>query len=70
MVLRAVSPRKAIAAHCKGCIYDKAEPGTWLEQVMNCKITSCELYFHRPRRKASNTIGKDSLTEKTSEGDD
>lgn len=44
------SPRQAIAAYCRGCIYDplcKGE-GNWKDQVEACTITSCELYEHRP----------------------
>lgn len=42
------SPRKAIANHCKGCIYDSQDKGTWLQQVEDCTITECALYRHRP----------------------
>jgi len=42
-----LSPQKAIFNHCKNCIYDTAEKGTWIEQVENCKITQCEFYEHR-----------------------
>ena len=47
-----VSAQKAIHNHCKGCIYDPSEPGTWREQVCRCTITQCELYEHRPRSTA------------------
>lgn len=40
--------RASINAHCKSCIYDKAEPGTWRQQVEACTVTSCALYPHRP----------------------
>lgn len=43
-----ISPRRAIALHCKGCIYDPLAGGTWREQVEHCAITGCELYQHRP----------------------
>lgn len=43
-----MSLRKAINEHCKGCIYDKAEPGTWRQQVENCTVTACALYPYRP----------------------
>lgn len=42
------SPRKAIALNCRECIYDKADQGTWVQQVEACAITTCHLYQHRP----------------------
>jgi hypothetical protein len=42
------SPKQAIKAYCKGCIYDPANPGTWVQQVEDCTVTNCELYEHRP----------------------
>jgi hypothetical protein len=42
------SPKKAIANHCKGCIYDSHDKGNWLQQVEGCTITDCSLYHHRP----------------------
>jgi hypothetical protein len=56
-----ISPRKAIAAHCKGCLYDKAAPGTWRQQVEECTIKTCELYEFRPQRK--DKTNKAGLTE-------
>ena len=43
------SPQKAIRNFCKGCIYDQAEKGNWLEQVERCTVVKCELYEHRPK---------------------
>ena len=45
----AISLRKSINAMCKDCIYDKAEPGTWRQQVEKCDITACPLHRVRPR---------------------
>ena len=42
------SLRRAIDAHCKGCCYDNACPGTWRAQVTLCPIIGCELYNVRP----------------------
>lgn len=42
------SPKKAIASHCKGCVYDSQSAGNWRQQVEACTITNCELYEHRP----------------------
>lgn len=47
------SLRKAADAMCKECIYDKAEAGTWREQVENCNCTNCPLFEHRPRTMAT-----------------
>ena len=38
---------------CKQCIYDKAEPGTWREQVENCQVSACALYPVRPMTSAT-----------------
>ncbi len=42
-----LSAQKAIYAHCKGCIYDPKEKGTWVEQVEACTALQCELFEHR-----------------------
>lgn len=42
------SPRQAITRHCKGCIYDPQDKGTWRDQTEACTITNCDLYPHRP----------------------
>lgn len=47
------SLKQAINNMCKTCIYDKAEPGTWREQVENCSVTKCELYEVRPMTGAT-----------------
>ena len=41
---RTASLRSAIDAHCKGCCYDSACPGTWRAQVTLCPMLGCELY--------------------------
>ena len=41
--------RKAVDNHCKNCIYDELEPGTWRQQVEQCTATICDLYPFRPR---------------------
>jgi hypothetical protein len=43
-----ISAKQAIKSYCKGCIYDPANPGTWVQQVEDCTVTHCELYEHRP----------------------
>ena len=40
--------RKAVDNHCKSCIYDELEPGTWRQQVEQCTVTICDLYPFRP----------------------
>ena len=42
------SLRKAINDHCKGCVYDPANGGTWRQQVERCTVTLCPLYPVRP----------------------
>jgi hypothetical protein len=41
--------RKAINDNCKDCLYDKLEPGTWLQQVTLCVVKSCALHNVRPK---------------------
>ncbi len=53
-----MSLRKAINAHCKSCIYDDAEKGTWVKQVENCTVYKCDLYKVRPLTKASKQLIK------------
>jgi hypothetical protein len=45
--------RLAVRMHCKGCIYDQAEHGNWLQQVTACTVTQCEMYEWRPLCKKS-----------------
>lgn len=47
------SLKAAINAMCKQCIYDKAEPGTWRDQVENCQAVTCALYEVRPMTGAT-----------------
>ena len=46
------SLRKCINDHCKSCIHDPAQPGTWRQQVALCSVTGCPLYPVRPVTKA------------------
>ena len=40
---------KAIALHCKRCIYDQiGGNGTWREQTRNCTSFDCALWSFRP----------------------
>lgn len=50
-----VSLRALLNAHCKDCIYDPANGGTWRQQVENCTVKTCSLYQVRPLRKG---VGK------------
>ena len=54
------SPRKAIANHCKGCIYDPCDTGNWRQQVEACSITACDLYQHRPLTAKTTQIRRES----------
>lgn len=40
--------RRSVNDHCKSCIYDPSEPGTWREQVTRCTVMTCSLYPIRP----------------------
>jgi len=40
--------RSAINAHCRDCIYDSTNGGTWRQQVEACSVTKCALYSVRP----------------------
>ena len=59
-----MSLRRAINNMCKQCIYDKADKGTWRQQVQNCTSPSCALYDYRPKSTIK-TEQIDVKTEKT-----
>jgi hypothetical protein len=42
------SLKRAIENHCKDCIYDESEKGSWRQQVENCRETACHLWEVRP----------------------
>jgi hypothetical protein len=42
------TPLEAIAAACRQCIYDPAEPTSWREQIAACTQDRCPLHQHRP----------------------
>ena len=42
------SLRNSIDHHCKDCLYDPRESGTWRKQVQNCTMPECHLYPVRP----------------------
>lgn len=43
-----VTPRQAINAKCRECIYDPSQRGTWREQVAACCSANCPLHSIRP----------------------
>jgi hypothetical protein len=43
------SLRLAINAQCYDCIYDKADVGSWRQQVAACPSANCPLYCQRPK---------------------
>ncbi len=44
-----LSPKRAIAAFCRFCLYDpKGGCGTALEQIRACTARDCPLWLHRP----------------------
>jgi len=42
------SLKKCVEAKCKDCTYDQASPGSWRQQVEDCRVTSCPLWIVRP----------------------
>jgi hypothetical protein len=44
--------QQAISAHCKDCIYDPYEPGTWVQQVTRCPSHDCRIWPYRPRTRS------------------
>ena len=61
--IKKISAQKAIKNHCKGCIYDSEEKGTWLQQIEACTITKCELYNHRPLTSKTRRINEEKRLE-------
>ena len=56
------SLRGAINAMCRQCIFDRREPGSWLDQVARCTAPRCPLYEVRPGRDRANTAEKTAFT--------
>jgi hypothetical protein len=61
-VTKSLSPRGAIAAKCKSCIYDPISPGTWRAQVAECSSTNCPLHPFRPGPIAQKRANKAPTT--------
>ena len=55
------SPKRAIANHCKDCIYDSHCDGGWREQVEHCTITQCDLHEHRPLTAKTTRLQRENL---------
>jgi hypothetical protein len=53
-----MSPRQAIKAKCKQCIYDPEAGGTFLAQIEACFVQSCPLWDFRPLTLATRNKGK------------
>ena len=58
------SLKTAVNAMCKSCCYDKAEAGSWREQVENCHITKCPLWEVRPLSVATTNANRKPRTKK------
>ncbi len=43
------SLRASINAHCRDCVYDPSNGGSWRKQVENCTVLACSLYNVRPK---------------------
>ena len=46
------SYKQCVENHCKDCVYDPTEPGSWRKQVSECGIIDCALWEVRPRTMA------------------
>ena len=55
------SSKKAIANHCKECIYDPLSDGTWRQQFQACTITKCHLYEFRPITLKSINLRRENI---------
>jgi hypothetical protein len=50
--------KKAIAEHCRGCMYDpESGLGNWKQQITQCHITKCALWPYRPISKPKKSGG-------------
>jgi len=58
-----LTPKQAIAAKCKDCIYDCEAAGTWRQQTHACTITDCPLWMLRPRSKTPFTAEQIAASE-------
>lgn len=47
------SLKLAIRAKCKDCTYDSACPGTYLQQIEECRVKACPLWPVRPMTVAT-----------------
>jgi hypothetical protein len=56
-----ISPRKAVALHCKECIYDNNCSGNWRKQVEACTIADCALFDHRPITGVGQHLRRENL---------
>jgi hypothetical protein len=52
------TPKRAIKAKCKDCIYDPLAGGTWLQQIEGCVVMACPLWPIRPLTEATRKAGK------------
>lgn len=58
------SMKKCIEDKCKDCIYDSAIPGTWREQVENCRSEkTCALWPVRPMTVATVNLNRKGRVE-------
>jgi len=61
------SLKKCVELKCKDCTYDQYVPGSWRQQVEECRVKSCALWEVRPvtmetvllRRKDKGVAGVD-----------
>jgi len=41
--------RQVLDKHCKACIYDETNGGSWRSQVEACSVESCAWWPHRAK---------------------
>jgi len=67
---KVLSPRQAIRAKCKECIYDPfGGGGTWIEQVEGCTSYSCPLFELRPLSRQTRLKNDEKFLASLSEGE-
>ena len=47
-VRKRLTRKQAIEAHCRSCVYDPSNAGTWRQQVTLCACRDCFLWEWRP----------------------
>ena len=51
--MKKLTKQQAIDLHCKDCLYDEYDTGSWRKQTTQCEMKACTLYPYRPIDKAA-----------------